>query len=143
MSPICPFIHLIPQLSIAPLTSGGLRDDTRSNSGALSPPLMTPSFAPNTSPDYLEAADVTVPNLIAAHMHHHAASAPGAKVSADDMDLPEGLDLALPISELLKIGTQRAHADAEHSEGAKELMRGTLGLEEYIRWNVILWRVYE
>jgi heme oxygenase len=53
------------------------------------------------------------------------------------------LDLDLPISELLKVGTQRAHADAEHSEGAKELMRGTLGLEEYVRWNVILWRVYE
>jgi hypothetical protein len=86
--------------------------------------------------------DVTVPNLVAAASHQSAPGA-GARLSADDIDLPEGLDLSLPISELLKIGTQRAHADAEHSEGAKELMRGTLALEEYIRWNAILWRVYE
>lgn len=89
---------------------------------------MTPSFAPNVSSDYMSANDI---------------ASLGDRVSADDMELPEGLDMSLPISELLKIGTQRAHADAEHSEGAKELMRGTLGLEEYIRWNVILWRVYE
>jgi hypothetical protein len=89
---------------------------------------MTPSFAPNVAGDYLTANEIV--NA-------------GKQLSADDIDLPEGLDMALPISELLKIGTQRAHADAEHSEGAKELMSGTLGLEEYIRWNVILWRVYE
>lgn len=134
MPPVCPFIHLIPQLSIAPHSPGGYHSP---NGGPISPPLaspfasgtMTPSFAPNAPADYLSAA--------AAQLHK------GAAVSADDLSLPENLDLGLPISELLKIGTQRAHADAEHSEGAKELMRGTLGLEEYIRWNVILWRVYE
>lgn len=126
----CPFVHLTPQLTVTPLSPPNGPD------GPLSPPLaspfasgaMTPSFAPNVSPDYLTA---------------HGIAIPGKPLYADDLDLPEGLDLSLPISELLKIGTQRAHADAEHSEGAKELMRGTLGLEEYIRWNVILWRVYE
>jgi hypothetical protein len=60
----------------------------------------------------------------------------------DEMDIPEDLDLSLPISTLLKVGTMRAHVKAEHSEGAKMLVQGGLGLEEYVRWLAVLWRIY-
>jgi len=60
----------------------------------------------------------------------------------DELDIPENLDLTLPISTLLKIATSRAHIKAEHSEGAKALVQGDLKLEEYIRWLAVLWRVY-
>ena len=60
----------------------------------------------------------------------------------DDTDLPEELDLSLPISTLLRVGTMRAHAKAEHSEGARALVHGKLGLREYVTWLAVLWRIY-
>ena len=59
----------------------------------------------------------------------------------DDVIIPD-LDWTMPVSSLLRIGTSRAHVRAEHSDGAKALVKGDLTLEEYIRWLVILWRVY-
>lgn len=48
-----------------------------------------------------------------------------------------------PISTLLRIGTRRAHVQAENSDGAAGLIKGELEMKEYVRWLVILWRVYE
>lgn len=66
----------------------------------------------------------------------------GSPEDVDEMDIPDVLDLSLPISTLLKIGTKRAHVKAEHSDSAKALVQGTLGLAEYIRWLAVLWRIY-
>jgi len=60
----------------------------------------------------------------------------------DDMDLAPDIDLSEPISVLLRIGTQRAHIKAENSEGAAALVQGRLGVEEYVRWLAVLWRIY-
>jgi heme oxygenase len=62
-----------------------------------------------------------------------------AKQAEKELDL----DLDLPISTLLKEGTKRAHVQAENSAGAEALVKGELPLEEYIKWLVVLWRVYE
>lgn len=67
---------------------------------------------------------------------------PREQYTVDDMEVPADIDLQLPISELLRTATARAHVMAENSEGAKALISGTLALEEYIRWLSVLWRVY-
>jgi heme oxygenase len=64
-------------------------------------------------------------------------------VTVDDLDLPEELDFANPVSVLLREGTKRAHVQAEHSAGAAALLGGRLELEDYVRWMAVLWRVYE
>nr|XP_031861388.1 uncharacterized protein CI109_002992 [Kwoniella shandongensis]KAA5528460.1 hypothetical protein CI109_002992 [Kwoniella shandongensis] len=89
-------------------------------------PLMTPSFQPNTPGVNGGAKRSTY--------HHNG--------SAEEDGIPD-LDLNLPISTLLKLGTQRAHVKAEHSAGAAALVQGGLELEEYIRWLAVLWRIYD
>ncbi|WVQ81402.1 hypothetical protein IAT38_003526 [Cryptococcus sp. DSM 104549] len=91
-----------------------------STAGSSTP--LTPSFAPNTP------------------SNEHP---PHPKVHEHGPDgIPE-LDLRQPVSTLLKLGTQRAHVKAEHSAGAAALVQGALGLEEYIRWLAVLWRIYD
>lgn len=53
------------------------------------------------------------------------------------------LDFSLPISTLLASGTAVAHEKAEKSEGAGYLIRGELSKEEYVRFLMMLWQVYE
>ncbi|GMK56491.1 hypothetical protein CspeluHIS016_0303310 [Cutaneotrichosporon spelunceum] len=67
----------------------------------------------------------------------------GLSGSVDDWPLPEDLDLSRTVSELLRKGTQRAHTNAENSDGATALTAGKLEIHEYVRWLAILWRVYD
>ncbi|KAI0786230.1 heme oxygenase, partial [Abortiporus biennis] len=53
------------------------------------------------------------------------------------------IDLSLPISTLLKTGTAAAHEKAEHSQGAGWLTRGELDREEYVRFLMMLYHVYD
>ncbi|OBZ71509.1 Heme oxygenase 2 [Grifola frondosa] len=53
------------------------------------------------------------------------------------------LDLSLPIATLLRVGTAAAHERAEHSEGAGWLTRGELDKEEYVRFLMMLWHIYD
>jgi heme oxygenase len=97
-------------------------------------PALTPSFEVNT-PD-----DVTpVPELISLIQRIDTSD---PKKSLQALDVPD-LDFSRNVSALLKDGTARAHVQAENSQGAAALVKGELGLEEYIRWLAVLWRLYE
>ncbi|KAG6915626.1 hypothetical protein DXG01_010665 [Tephrocybe rancida] len=52
-------------------------------------------------------------------------------------------DLSLPLATLLREGTRKAHETVENSEGALALLSGRLPKEEYIRYLMMLWHVYE
>lgn len=52
-------------------------------------------------------------------------------------------DLSLPIADILRKGTAEAHERAEHSQGAKWLARGELDKEEYVRFLMMVYHVYE
>ena len=60
-----------------------------------------------------------------------------SKISAADVDLSQ------PIAVVLREGTRDAHERAEHSKGAQWLTRGELDREEYARFLMLLWHVYE
>jgi hypothetical protein len=102
-------------------------------SSASTTPLLTPSFEPNTP------VDLAAPSIIAA-IKRSAGSDPIKALK--ELDLPE-VDLSENVSALLKVGTSRAHVEAENSLGAAALVKGELDLQEYIRWLAVLWRVYE
>lgn len=104
------------------------------SSAPTTPALLTPSFEPNT-PLY---ADSTVPPLIA--LLQQSRSDPRDILT--ELEIPD-IDLSQNISALLKVGTSRAHVEAENSKGAAALVKGELELQEYIRWLAVLWRVYE
>ncbi|KAI0917454.1 hypothetical protein AcW1_007351 [Taiwanofungus camphoratus] len=53
------------------------------------------------------------------------------------------LDLSLPMATLLRLGTAAAHEDIEVSQGAGWLARGELDREEYVRFLMMLWHVYD
>lgn len=53
------------------------------------------------------------------------------------------MDFSLPLATLLREGTRKAHEDAEHSQGAALLVTGQLDKEEYVRYLMMLWHVYE
>ena len=91
-----------------------------------SPGLSTPSFSPNTTPPFSPLASSS--SLLTPR-----------SLERSPLD---SLDWSRPISSLLREGTSRAHVEAEHSTGAIALLKGRLPLEEYVRWLVILWRVY-
>ncbi|KAI0064164.1 heme oxygenase-like protein [Artomyces pyxidatus] len=55
----------------------------------------------------------------------------------------EDLDLSLPIATLLRDGTASAHQSVESTEGAGWLTRGELDREEYARFLIMLWSVYD
>jgi heme oxygenase (biliverdin-producing, ferredoxin) len=59
------------------------------------------------------------------------------------MAIAESIDLSQDIATLLRIGTAAAHDKAEHSEGAGWLVRGELDEEEYVRFLMMLYHVYE
>ena len=52
-------------------------------------------------------------------------------------------DLSLSIAHLLRSGTSAAHQTAENSAGAGWLTRGELDKDEYVRFLIMLWVVYE
>lgn len=52
-------------------------------------------------------------------------------------------DFSQPISTILREGTHDAHEGAQTSEGAGWLTRGELDKEEYVRFLMVLWHVYE
>jgi heme oxygenase len=87
---------------------------------------------------------VTIGSIVAAvNKDPSPDAARHAELTVEDVELPEELVWSEPVSKLLKVGTARAHQDAETSAGAEALVKGQLELEEYIRWNAILWRVYK
>ena len=53
------------------------------------------------------------------------------------------IDFSKPLATLLKDSTREAHEQVEHSEGAKLLLSGELTKEEYTRYLMMLWHVYE
>jgi heme oxygenase len=53
------------------------------------------------------------------------------------------IDTSLPVSTLLRQGTAAAHTTAEKSQGAAWLLGGELDRDEYIRFLMMLWHVYE
>ncbi|KAI0670880.1 hypothetical protein C8Q78DRAFT_1069604 [Trametes maxima] len=53
------------------------------------------------------------------------------------------VDLSLPVADILRKGTAAAHERAEHSQGAKWLARGELDKEEYVRFLMMLWHIYD
>ncbi|KAL5482911.1 hypothetical protein ACEPAI_9506 [Sanghuangporus weigelae] len=53
------------------------------------------------------------------------------------------IDYTQPLATLLKVATTAAHEQAEHSLGAGWLTRGELDKEEYIRFLMMLYHVYD
>jgi heme oxygenase len=53
------------------------------------------------------------------------------------------IDTQQPLSTLLREGTKDAHHKAEKSTGVAWLLRGELDRDEYVRFLMILWHVYE
>jgi len=52
------------------------------------------------------------------------------------------LDYSLPLADLLRIGTAKAHQDAENSEGGIALASGKLDKEEYVRFLMMMFHIY-
>ncbi|KAJ7937601.1 hypothetical protein B0H13DRAFT_2302761 [Mycena leptocephala] len=52
------------------------------------------------------------------------------------------IDLSLPLSNVLRESTQMPHEDAEVSAAATMMLRGELDKEEYIRFLMMLWHIY-
>ncbi|KAH9891550.1 hypothetical protein C8Q73DRAFT_649648, partial [Cubamyces lactineus] len=57
--------------------------------------------------------------------------------------MPSVIDLSQPVANILRQGTAEAHERAEHSQGAKWLARGELDKEEYVRFLMMLWHIYD
>ena len=57
--------------------------------------------------------------------------------------MPAVVDLSQPAANILRQVTAEAHERAEHSQGAKWLARGELDKEEYVRFLMMLWHIYE
>ena len=52
-------------------------------------------------------------------------------------------DMSQDVATLLRTETAAAHDKAEHSEGAGWLVRGELDRDEYVRFLMMLYHVYE
>ncbi|KAG6829510.1 hypothetical protein H0H92_004312 [Tricholoma furcatifolium] len=52
-------------------------------------------------------------------------------------------DYSLPLATLLREGTRKAHETVENSPGALALLSGRLPKQEYIRYLMMLWHVYD
>lgn len=52
-------------------------------------------------------------------------------------------DLSQPLATLLREGTKQAHTEAETSQGARLLLGGQLPKDEYVRFLMMLWYVYD
>ena len=53
------------------------------------------------------------------------------------------IDLSQPVSDVLRAGTTAANERMGRSQGAHWLFRGELDLSEYIRFQIMLYYVYE
>lgn len=53
------------------------------------------------------------------------------------------IDLSLPLSDVLREGTKKAHEEVEVSPAAAAMLRGELDKEEYIRFLMMLWHIYK
>jgi heme oxygenase (biliverdin-producing, ferredoxin) len=65
------------------------------------------------------------------------------KVDASGAVELDKLDWKLPLSTLLKVGTAVAHETTENTKGASMLAHGQLDKDEYVRYLIMLWHVYE
>jgi len=52
------------------------------------------------------------------------------------------VDLSQPLSDVLREGTKKAHEEVEVSPAAAAMLRGELDKEEYIRFLMMLWHIY-
>ena len=68
---------------------------------------------------------------------------PFANLSPGMSKEPIFVDFSLPLAELLRKGTAIAHEEAEKSQGAAWMVRGELDREEYVRFLMMLYHVYE
>ncbi|WVQ93055.1 hypothetical protein IAU59_000119 [Kwoniella sp. CBS 9459] len=117
----------------------GAGSTSNSTSPPANSPPYTPSFQPNTPEFELPPSTGNNGAPQAGKTHSARGTIKGGLENADEIVL----DLSQPVSTLLRLGTQRAHVKAEHSAGAAALVQGGLGLEEYIRWCAVLWRIYD
>ncbi|KAJ7145256.1 hypothetical protein C8R46DRAFT_1131126 [Mycena filopes] len=53
------------------------------------------------------------------------------------------VDLSQPLSDVLREGTKKAHEEVEVSPAAAAMLRGELDKEEYARFLMMLWHVYD
>ena len=53
------------------------------------------------------------------------------------------IDHSKPLAALVRGGTREIHDSISMSEGAKLLLSGSLSREEYARYLMMLWHVYE
>ncbi|KAF5382665.1 hypothetical protein D9615_002720 [Tricholomella constricta] len=53
------------------------------------------------------------------------------------------LDLSLPLATLLRESTHEVHIVVERSPGAMAILRGQLRREEYVRYLIMLWHIYD
>ncbi|KAJ7867974.1 hypothetical protein B0H13DRAFT_2064844 [Mycena leptocephala] len=52
------------------------------------------------------------------------------------------VDLSQPLSDVLREGTKKAHEEVEVSPAAATMLRGELDKEEYVRFLMMLWHIY-
>ncbi|KAJ7673552.1 hypothetical protein B0H17DRAFT_1208371 [Mycena rosella] len=52
------------------------------------------------------------------------------------------IDLSQPLSDLVREGTKQAHEEVEVSPAAAAMLRGELDKEEYVRFLMMLWHIY-
>lgn len=79
------------------------------------------------------------PSSDAQHRLEEVKAAENAKIVHDE---EEDEDFSQPISILLRKSTASAHQAAGQSKGAEWLVKGLLDKEEYVRFLMMLWRVY-
>lgn len=53
------------------------------------------------------------------------------------------IDLSLPLSDVVREGTKKAHEEVEVSPAASAMLRGELDKEEYARFLMMLWHIYK
>ncbi|KAF7298778.1 hypothetical protein MIND_00825400 [Mycena indigotica] len=53
------------------------------------------------------------------------------------------IDLSQPLSDVLREGTKKAHEEVEVSPAASAMLKGELAKEEYVRFLMMLWHIYD
>ncbi|KAJ7069542.1 hypothetical protein C8F01DRAFT_1326492 [Mycena amicta] len=53
------------------------------------------------------------------------------------------VDLSQPLSDVLREGTKKAHEEAQVSPAASAMLKGELDKEEYVRFLMMLWYIYD
>jgi heme oxygenase len=53
------------------------------------------------------------------------------------------VDFSRPLATLLRESTRKAHETVENSPGATAMLGGKLSVDEYIRYLMMLWHIYE